>query len=86
MKIYACLILDSTNVLFTAAERLIPRIRLETRQTNQLLGKRIIAAIDRWPRDSRYPVGHYVRTIGVAGDRDIENEVVLFQFYLSIIP
>ncbi|VDN53911.1 unnamed protein product [Dracunculus medinensis] len=67
----------STNVLFTAAERLIPRIRLETRQTNQLLGKRIIAAIDRWPRDSRYPVGHYVRTIGVAGDRDIENEVVL---------
>ncbi|VDM94690.1 unnamed protein product, partial [Onchocerca ochengi] len=70
---------DSTRVLFAAAERLIPRIRIETRQAERLRGKRIIVAIDSWPRDSRYPVGHYVRSIGVAGDRDTENEVLLLE-------
>ncbi|KAL3995653.1 RNB domain family protein [Acanthocheilonema viteae] len=70
---------DSTRVLFAAAERLIPRIRIETRQTERLRGKRIIVAIDSWPRDSRYPIGHYVRSIGVAGDRETENEVLLLE-------
>lgn len=71
---------DSTSVLFAAAERLIPRIRIETRQAECLRGKRIIVAIDSWPRDSRYPIGHYVRSIGVAGDRETENEVIKDNF------
>nr|CDQ04480.1 Bm1955, isoform c [Brugia malayi] len=70
---------DSTRVLFAAAERLIPRIRIETRQAEHLKGKRIIVAIDSWPRDSRYPIGHYVRSIGIAGDRETENEVLLLE-------
>ncbi|CAG9539925.1 unnamed protein product [Cercopithifilaria johnstoni] len=70
---------DSTCVLFAAAERLIPRIRIETRQAEYLRGKRVIVAIDSWPRDSRYPIGHYVRSIGVAGDRETENEVLLLE-------
>uniref|UniRef100_A0A0R3RRV1 Protein DIS3 homolog n=1 Tax=Elaeophora elaphi TaxID=1147741 RepID=A0A0R3RRV1_9BILA len=70
---------DSTRVLFAAAERLIPRIRIETRQVERLRGKRIIVAIDSWPRDSRYPIGHYVRSIGAAGDRETENEVLLLE-------
>ncbi|VDK85731.1 unnamed protein product [Litomosoides sigmodontis] len=70
---------DSTSVLFAAAERLIPRIRIETRQVECLIGRRIIVAIDSWPRDSRYPIGHYVRSIGMAGDRETENEVLLLE-------
>lgn len=75
--IFENLFADSTYVLFAAAERLIPRIRIETRQAERLRGKRIIVAIDSWPRDSRYPIGHYVRSIGMAGDRETENEVWL---------
>ncbi|MCP9263660.1 Exosome complex exonuclease RRP44 [Dirofilaria immitis] len=69
----------STRILFAAAERLIPRIRIETRQAERLRGKRIIVAIDSWPRDSRYPMGHYVRSIGMVGDRETENEVLLLE-------
>ncbi|VDN03336.1 unnamed protein product [Thelazia callipaeda] len=70
---------DSSSMLFAAAERLIPRIRIETRQADRLLGKRVIVAIDSWPSDSRYPVGHYVRSIGTAGDQETENEVLLLE-------
>ncbi|MFH4974380.1 hypothetical protein AB6A40_001089 [Gnathostoma spinigerum] len=70
---------DTTRVLFAAAERLIPRIRIETRQVDRLIGKRIVVSIDHWARDSRYPHGHYVRTLGTVGDRDVENEVLLLE-------
>ena len=39
-----------------AAERKIPRIRIETRQAENLMGKRIIVSIDAWPRSSRFPL------------------------------
>lgn len=68
-------LLGAQRVLFAAAERLIPRIRIETRQAERLRGKRVLVAIDSWPRNSRYPIGHYVRTLGAVGDRDTENEV-----------
>ena len=42
--------------LFIAAERRIPRIRIETRQAENLMGKRIIVSIDAWPRSSRFPL------------------------------
>lgn len=38
-----------------AAERRIPKIRIETRQAETLLGKRIVVVIDTWPKNSRYP-------------------------------
>ena len=66
---------DTTRVLFAAVERLVPRIRIESRQVERLMGQRVVACIDGWPRDSRYPVGHYVKTIGAIGDRETENEV-----------
>ena len=42
--------------LFIAAERRIPRIRIETRQAQNLMGKRIVVSIDAWPRNSRFPL------------------------------
>ncbi|KAH0624466.1 hypothetical protein JD844_031929 [Phrynosoma platyrhinos] len=46
---------ESRRHLFTPADRRIPRIRIETRQSSTLEGQRIIVAIDGWPRSSRYP-------------------------------
>ena len=50
---------QATRHLFIAAEKKIPKIRIETRQAENLTGKRIIVAIDSWPRTSRYPLVNY---------------------------
>lgn len=47
--------------------------RIQTRQGGQLMDKRLVVAIDGWDTDSMYPSGHYVRTLGVIGDRDVET-------------
>ncbi|CAI9542511.1 unnamed protein product [Staurois parvus] len=70
---------ESTRHLFTPADRSIPRIRIETRQASVLEGQRIIVAIDGWPRNSRYPNGHFVKNLGAAGDKETETEVLLLE-------
>lgn len=69
----------SSRHLFVAAERKIPKIRIETRQIESLQHQRIVVAIDSWPRHSRYPQGHFVRALGTIGDKDTENEVLLLE-------
>lgn len=64
---------------FIPADRRIPRVRLETRQASILMGKRIIVSIDSWPRSSRFPQGHFVKELGVIGDKEAENEVLLVE-------
>ncbi|PIK49709.1 hypothetical protein BSL78_13385, partial [Apostichopus japonicus] len=48
--------------LVRPAEKRIPKIRIETRQAESLLGHRIIVAMDSWPRTSRYPVSFLIFT------------------------
>ncbi|KAG0315372.1 exosome catalytic subunit dis3 [Dissophora globulifera] len=67
------------NVLFYAMESKIPKIRFRTRQAHSLLGQRVIVSIDSWPRTSRYPIGHFIRTLGEAGDKSTETEVLLLE-------
>lgn len=69
----------SARHIFIPAERKIPRVRIETRQAEKLYNQRIIVAIDQWPRHSRYPQGHFVRSLGPLGDKDTENEVLLIE-------
>lgn len=69
----------SSRHIFIPAERKIPHVRIETRQAEKLYNQRIIVAIDQWPRHSRYPQGHFVRTLGPLGDKDTENEVLLIE-------
>lgn len=47
--------------------------RIQTRQAAALLDKRIVVVIDGWATDSMYPHGHYVRTLGVIGEKDTET-------------
>ncbi|EDW83411.1 uncharacterized protein Dwil_GK22331 [Drosophila willistoni] len=73
------LIEDTNRHIFVPADRKIPRIRIETRQAAKLLNQRIIVTIDTWPRNSRYPHGHFVRSLGPLGDMATENEVILLE-------
>lgn len=72
--------------LFVSKDRRIPKIRIQTRQLENLLDKRIVVAVDSWDRMSRYPSGHYVRSIGEIGDRDTESEVVLIENDINSRP
>ncbi|KAG7165259.1 Exosome complex exonuclease RRP44-like 1, partial [Homarus americanus] len=72
-------ITESLRHLFIPADKKIPFIRIETRQPDLLYNKRIIVAIDCWPRNSRNPKGHFVRVIGTVGEKEAENEVILLE-------
>ncbi|XP_062102794.1 exosome complex exonuclease RRP44 homolog A [Humulus lupulus] len=74
------------HALFVSKDRRVPKIRIQTRQLVNLLDKRIIVAVDSWDCLSRYPSGHYVRTIGEIGDRDTETEVVLIENDINSRP
>ncbi|KAF9400655.1 exosome catalytic subunit dis3, partial [Podila epigama] len=67
------------NVMFYAMESKIPKIKFRTRQAHSLIGKRIIVSIDSWPKTSRNPIGHFIRTLGDAGDKSTETEVLLLE-------
>ncbi|KAH7642829.1 exosome complex exonuclease RRP44-like protein Dis3 [Dermatophagoides farinae] len=69
----------SSNFLFVPVDKRIPFIRIETRQYQQICGKKILVRIDCWPRDSRYPRGHYSRVIGESGDKETETNVLLLE-------
>jgi exosome complex exonuclease DIS3/RRP44 len=77
---------NAQNVFFLPVDRRIPRIRLRTRQAKSLMGKRVAIAIDSWLRTSRYPTGHFVRTIGDIGDRETETEVILLEHDVAFSP
>ncbi|CAG8495533.1 4014_t:CDS:10, partial [Acaulospora colombiana] len=67
------------NVSVFPVDRRIPKIYIRTRQAKNLLGQRILVAIDSWPKESRNPLGHFVRALGSAGDKDTETEVLLLE-------
>ncbi|GJY38629.1 exosome complex exonuclease RRP44 homolog A [Tanacetum coccineum] len=74
------------HALFVSKDRRFPKIRIQTRQLRSLLDKRFIVAVDTWDCQSRYPSGHYVRTIGDIGDRETETKVVLIENDIDAKP
>jgi exosome complex exonuclease DIS3/RRP44 len=41
---------------------------------------RFLVSIDSWPANSKYPLGHYVSTLGEAGDKEVETKVLLHEY------
>ncbi|OEL23703.1 Exosome complex exonuclease RRP44-like protein A [Dichanthelium oligosanthes] len=71
------------HALFVSKDRRIPKIRIQTRQLENLVNKRIVVAVDSWGVLSRYPSGHYVRTIGDIGDKETETEASILKFTVA---
>lgn len=76
----------SATCVFFPVDTKIPPILIRTSQRDRFLGQRIVVAMDSWPSHSSYPLGHYVATIGPAGSKDVETEVVLQQFKIAHEP
>jgi exosome complex exonuclease DIS3/RRP44 len=75
----------STCVFFPVDTKVSP-ILIRTSQREALLGQRIVVAMDSWPSNSPYPLGHYVETIGPSGSKDVESKVLLQQFKIAHEP
>jgi exosome complex exonuclease DIS3/RRP44 len=74
------------TVFVIPMDKKIPKIRLRTRQVGELLGRRILVTIDAWERDSRHPVGHFVRSLGELETKAAETEALLLEYDVQYRP
>lgn len=74
------------TVFLIPMDKRIPKIRVRTRQAGELLGKRILVTIDSWDRESRYPVGHFVRSLGELETKGAETEALLLEYDIQYRP
>ncbi|CAK7245919.1 MAG: exosome catalytic subunit dis3 [Sporothrix thermara] len=74
------------SVFVIPMDKKIPKIRLRTRQASELLGKRILVAMDAWDRDSRHPVGHFIRSLGELETKAAETEALLLEYDVQYRP
>lgn len=74
------------SVFLVPMDKKIPKIRIRTRQAGELLGKRILVTIDSWDRESRHPVGHFVRSLGELETKAAETEALLLEYDVQYRP
>lgn len=78
--------LSQQTVFATPLSRSLPRIRLRTRQAPQLLDQKILVTIDSWTVNSKYPDGHFVRSLGKVESKAAEQESLLLEYEVPYRP
>lgn len=73
-------------VFLIPMDKRVPKIRIRTRQAGELLGKRLLVTIDSWDRESRYPIGHFVRSLGELETKGAETEALLLEWDVQYRP
>lgn len=76
----------TTTCVFFPVDNKIPPILIRTTQRERLVGQRILVSMDSWPSHSPFPLGHYVKTIGEAGSKEVETQVLLQQHKIPHDP
>ncbi|KAI1929611.1 exosome catalytic subunit dis3 [Ophidiomyces ophidiicola] len=74
------------TVFVIPMDKRTPKIKIRTRQASGLLGQRILITIDTWDRDSRYPMGHFVRSLGELETKSAETEALLLEYDVQYKP
>ena len=74
------------TVFLIPMDKRIPKIRVRTRQADELMGKRVLVTIDSWDQQSRYPVGHFVRSLGELETKGAETEALLLEYDVQYRP
>jgi exosome complex exonuclease DIS3/RRP44 len=74
------------TVFLVPMDKRIPKIRVRTRQAGEIVGKRVLVTIDSWDRDSRYPMGHFVRSLGEMETKGAETEALLLEYDVQYRP
>ncbi|EIW68849.1 hypothetical protein TREMEDRAFT_63316 [Tremella mesenterica DSM 1558] len=78
--------LSQQTIFATPLSRTLPRIRLRTRQAPSLLDQKILVTIDSWSINSRYPDGHFVRSLGKVESKEAEQESLLLEYEVPYRP
>ncbi|KAI6874528.1 ribonuclease R, partial [Hortaea werneckii] len=74
------------TVFLVPMDKRVPKIRVRTRQAGSLLGQRVLVTIDSWDRESRYPVGHFIRSLGELETKGAETEALLLEWDVQYRP
>ncbi|KAI1006907.1 Exosome complex exonuclease [Podosphaera aphanis] len=74
------------TVFLIPMDKRIPKIRIRTRQAGEMIGKRVLVTIDSWDRDSRYPIGHFIRSLGELESKGAETEALLLEYDVQYRP
>eukprot|EP00039_Didymoeca_costata_P004242 m.72153 g.72153 ORF g.72153 m.72153 type:complete len:1965 (-) comp12306_c0_seq2:340-6234(-) len=72
-----------TKVLGVPFDKRVPKIRFTTANKDSIMGKRLVVRIDNWPLNSKWPQGHFVKTLGNVGDIDVETQSILLERSVS---
>ncbi|WPK26734.1 hypothetical protein PUMCH_004094 [Australozyma saopauloensis] len=67
-------------------DKVLPKIRIKTRKAKELLGQRIVVSVDAWPSNSKYPQGHFVRSLGAIETEGAEREALLIEHDVEYRP
>ncbi|KAM9895986.1 hypothetical protein OXX79_007746 [Metschnikowia pulcherrima] len=67
-------------------DKVLPKIRIKTRKAKDLLGQRIVVTVDSWPSNSKYPQGHFVRSLGPIEGIEAEREALLLEHDVEYRP
>ncbi len=78
--------LSQQTVFATPISTSLPRIRLRTRQAPSLIDQKILVTIDNWSINSRYPDGHFVRSLGKVESKEAEQESLLLEYEVPYRP
>lgn len=78
--------LGPQTLFASPVDRKIPRIKIRTRQAQALLGCKILVTMDEWKSMSRYPEGHFVRSLGAIESKEAEQESLLLEFDVPYRP
>lgn len=78
--------LGMQTLFATPIDRKIPKIRIRTRQAGELVGQKILVALDDWRVTSRYPDGHFVRALGATESKEAEQESLLLEHDVPYRP
>ena len=74
------------TVFLLPMDKKVPKIRIRTRRAQQIVGQRILASVDSWDRESRYPTGHLVRVLGPVESKGAETEALLLEYDVQYRP
>ena len=71
---------NEETVTFHAVDARLPPIIIRTKRRDELSHQRVLVNVDSWESHSLYPQGHFVRSLGHEGDRDVESQILLHEF------
>lgn len=76
----------SIPIFASPVSRSIPRIKIFTRQAAHLASQKFLVSIDKWEIHSKYPEGHFVKTLGRVGSKEGELESLLEEWEVPYRP